>query len=81
MPNEFVIDITDMQPGDGDPPVATSRCRTVSPRSAIPTWPVVTVLTTAAELEEPTAAAEGERAKRRGAKRDRRAADGDAIAE
>jgi large subunit ribosomal protein L25 len=74
MPNEFVIDITDMQPDTvirlSDIPMPKG----VTPLGD-PDMPVVTVLTTAAEVEEPVAEvvegeAEGEAAP---------AADGDAT--
>jgi large subunit ribosomal protein L25 len=59
MPNEFVIDITDMQPDTvirlSDIPMPKG----VTPLGD-PDMAVVTVLTTAAEVEEPAAAAEGE---------------------
>ena len=59
MPNEFVIDITDMQPDTvirlSDIPMPKG----VTPLGD-PDMPVVTVLTTAAEIEEPAAPAEGE---------------------
>ncbi len=59
MPNEFVIDITDMQPDTvirlSDIPMPKG----VTPLGD-PDMPVVTVLTTAAEVEEPAAAVEGE---------------------
>ena len=59
MPNEFVIDITDMQPDTvirlSDIPMPKGATPLGDPDMA-----VVTVLTTAAEVEEPTAAAEGE---------------------
>lgn len=64
MPNEFMVDITDMQPDTvirlSDIPMPKG----VTPLGD-PDMPVVTVLTTAAEIEEPTAAeaeAEGEAA-------------------
>jgi large subunit ribosomal protein L25 len=62
MPNEFSIDITDMQPDTvirlADIPMPNG----VTPLGD-PDMPVVTVLTTAAEVEEPAAAAaEGEEA-------------------
>lgn len=54
MPNEFVIDITDMQPDTvirlSDIPMPKG----VTPLGD-PDMPVVTVLTTAAEVEEPVA--------------------------
>ena len=59
MPNEFVIDITDMQP---DTVIRLSEIpmpKGVTPLGD-PDMAVVTVLTTAAEVEEPVAAAEGE---------------------
>ena len=75
MPNEFVIDITDMQPDTvirlSDIPMPPG----VTPLGD-PDMPVVTVLTTAAEVEEPVAAAEGEEAEGEAAP----AADGDAAA-
>src|SRR3954468_17985643 len=60
MPNEFVIDITDMQPDSvirlGDIPMPKGVTPLGDPEMA-----VVTVLTTAAEIEEPAAAsAEGD---------------------
>lgn len=59
MPNEFVIDITDMQPDTvirlSDIPMPKG----VTPLGD-PDMAVVTVLTTAAEVEEPAAPAEGE---------------------
>ena len=59
MPNEFMIDITDMQPDTvirlSDIPMPKG----VTPLGD-PDMPVVTVLTTAAEIAEPTAAAAAE---------------------
>jgi large subunit ribosomal protein L25 len=59
MPNEFVIDVTDMQPDTvirlSDIPMPKG----VTPLGD-PDMAVVTVLTTAAEIEEPAAAEEGE---------------------
>jgi large subunit ribosomal protein L25 len=59
MPNEFVIDITDMQPDTvirlSDIPMPTGVTALGDPDMA-----VVTVLTTAAEVEAPAATAEGE---------------------
>ena len=77
MPNEFVIDITDMQPDTvirlSDIPMPKG----VTPLGD-PDMPVVTVLTTAAEVEEPVAAAEeGEDARAKPPP----AADGDAAAD
>jgi large subunit ribosomal protein L25 len=60
MPNEFVIDITDMQP---DTVIRLSEIPMPKGVTALgdPDLPVVTVLTTAAEIEEPVAeAVEGE---------------------
>jgi large subunit ribosomal protein L25 len=60
MPNEFVIDITDMQP---DTVIRLSDIPMPKGVTALgdPDMAVVTVLTTAAEVEEPAAAeAEGE---------------------
>ena len=75
MPNEFVIDITDMQPDTvirlSDIPMPPG----VTPLGD-PDMPVVTVLTTAAEVEEPVAAAEDGEAEGEAAP----AADGDAAA-
>jgi large subunit ribosomal protein L25 len=76
MPNEFVIDITDMQP---DTVIRLSDIPMPEGVTALgdPDMPVVTVLTTAAEVEEPTAeAAEGEGEGGEAAP----AADGDAAA-
>ena len=55
MPNEFVIDITDMQP---DTVIRLSDIPMPKGVTALgdPDMPVVTVLTTAAEVEEPVAA-------------------------
>jgi large subunit ribosomal protein L25 len=55
MPNEFVIDITDMQP---DTVIRLSDVPMPKGVTALgdPDMPVVTVLTTAAEIEEPAAA-------------------------
>ncbi len=57
MPNEFVIDITDMQP---DTVIRLSDIPMPNGVTALgdPDMPVVTVLTTAAEIEEPAAADE-----------------------
>lgn len=57
MPNEFVIDITDMQP---DTVIRLSDIPMPTGVTALgdPDMPVVTVLTTAAEIEEPAAAGE-----------------------
>ncbi|MEP7202453.1 MAG: 50S ribosomal protein L25, partial [Ilumatobacteraceae bacterium] len=57
MPNEFVIDITDMQP---DTVIRLSEIPMPKGVTALgdPDMAVVTVLTTAAEVEEPAAAAE-----------------------
>ena len=57
MPNEFVIDITDMQP---DTVIRLSDIPMPKGVTALgdPDMAVVTVLTTAAEVEEPVAAAE-----------------------
>jgi len=59
MPNEFVVDVTDMQPDTvirlSDIPMPKG----VTPLGD-PDMAVVTVLTTAAEIEEPAAAEEGE---------------------
>ncbi|HSB85495.1 MAG TPA: 50S ribosomal protein L25 [Ilumatobacteraceae bacterium] len=64
MPNEFMIDISDMQPDTvirlSDIPMPKG----VTPLGD-PDMPVVTILTTAAEIEEP-AAAEGEEAEGEG---------------
>ena len=59
MPNEFVIDITDMQP---DQVIRLSEIPMPKGVTALgdPDMAVVTVLTTAAEIEEPEAAEEGE---------------------
>jgi large subunit ribosomal protein L25 len=59
MPNEFVIDITDMQP---DTVIRLSDISMPNGVTALgdPDMAVVTVLTTAAEIEEPAAAEEGE---------------------
>ncbi|HEY7627329.1 MAG TPA: 50S ribosomal protein L25 [Ilumatobacteraceae bacterium] len=59
MPNEFMIDITDMQP---DTVIRLSDIPMPNGVTALgdPDMPVVTVLTTAAEIEEPTAEVEGE---------------------
>ena len=59
MPNEFVIDITDMQP---DTVIRLSEIPMPKGVTALgdPDMAVVTVLTTAAEIEEPAAAVEGE---------------------
>ena len=59
VPNEFLIDITDMQPDTvirlSDLPMPTGVTALGDPE-----MPVVTVLTTAAEIEEPAAEVEGE---------------------
>ncbi len=57
MPNEFVIDITEMQP---DTVIRLSDIPMPKGVTALgdPDMPVVTVLTTAAEIEEPVAEAE-----------------------
>ncbi len=57
MPNEFVIDITDMQP---DTVIRLSDIPMPNGVTALgdPDMPVVTMLTTAAEIEEPAAADE-----------------------
>ena len=57
MPNEFVIDITEMQP---DTVIRLSDIPMPTGVTALgdPDMPVVTVLTTAAEIEEPAAAGE-----------------------
>jgi large subunit ribosomal protein L25 len=75
MPNEFVIDITDMQP---DTVIRLSDIPMPKGVTALgdPDMPVVTVLTTAAEVEEPVAAEEGEGEEGDGAP----AADGDDAA-
>lgn len=59
MPNEFVIDITDMQP---DTVIRLSDIPMPKGVTALgdPDMAVVTVLTTAAEVEEPVAPVEGE---------------------
>ncbi|MGZ4767546.1 MAG: 50S ribosomal protein L25 [Ilumatobacteraceae bacterium] len=59
MPNEFVIDISDMQP---DTVIRLSDIPMPKGVTALgdPDMAVVTVLTTAAEVEEPVAAVEGE---------------------
>ena len=59
MPNEFVIDISDMQP---DTVIRLSDIPMPKGVTALgdPDMAVVTVLTTAAEIEEPVAAEEGE---------------------
>ena len=59
MPNEFVIDISDMQP---DTVIRLSDISMPKGVTALgdPDMAVVTVLTTAAEIEEPVAAEEGE---------------------
>jgi large subunit ribosomal protein L25 len=74
MPNEFVIDITDMQP---DTVIRLSDIPMPKGVTALgdPDMPVVTVLTTAAEVEEPAAATEEGEAEGEGAP----AADGDAA--
>jgi large subunit ribosomal protein L25 len=77
MPNEFVIDITDMQP---DTVIRLSDVPMPNGVTALgdPDMPVVTVLTTAAEIEEPVAA-EGEEGEGEGGEA-APAADGDAAA-
>jgi large subunit ribosomal protein L25 len=72
MPNEFVIDISDMQP---DTVIRLSDIPMPKGVTALgdPDMAVVTVLTTAAEIEEPVAAVEGE-----GEGEEAPAADGDA---
>jgi large subunit ribosomal protein L25 len=76
MPNEFLIDITDMQPDTvirlSDIPMPKGVTALGDPEMA-----VVTVLTTAAEIEEPVAAEEGEG---EGEDGETAAADGDAAA-
>jgi large subunit ribosomal protein L25 len=74
MPNEFVIDITDMQP---DTVIRLSDIPMPKGVTALgdPDMPVVTVLTTAAEVEEPAAEVEGE-----AEGEDAPAAEGDAAA-
>jgi len=74
MPNEFVIDITDMQP---DTVIRLSDIPMPKGVTALgdPDMPVVTVLTTAAEIEEPAADVEGE-----AEGEDAPAAEGDAAA-
>lgn len=59
VPNEFLFDITDMQP---DTVIRLADLPMPKGVTALgdPEMPVVTVLTTAAEVEEPAAAAEGE---------------------
>ena len=59
MPNEFVIDVSDMQP---DTVIRLSDIPMPKGVTALgdPDMAVVTVLTTAAEVEEPVAAEEGE---------------------
>ena len=75
MPNEFVIDITDMQP---DTVIRLSEIPMPKGVTALgdPDMPVVTVLTTAAEVEEPVAVDEEGEGEGEGAP----AADGDAAA-
>jgi large subunit ribosomal protein L25 len=75
MPNEFVIDITDMQP---DTVIRLSDIPMPKGVTALgdPDMAVVTVLTTAAEVEEPVAEAEEGEEEGEGAP----AADGDAAA-
>ena len=75
MPNEFVIDITDMQP---DSIIRLSDVPMPNGVTALgdPDMPVVTVLTTAAEVEEPVA--EGEEGE--GEDGEAAPADGDAAA-
>ena len=78
MPNEFVIDITEMQP---DTVIRLSDIPMPKGVTALgdPDMPVVTVLTTAAEIEEPVAEAEeGEGEGEEGAAP--AAADGDSAA-
>ena len=78
MPNEFVIDITEMQP---DTVIRLSDIPMPKGVTALgdPDMPVVTVLTTAAEIEEPVAEAEeGEGEGEEGAAPP--AADGDSAA-
>jgi large subunit ribosomal protein L25 len=78
MPNEFVIDITEMQP---DTVIRLSDIPMPKGVTALgdPDMPVVTVLTTAAEVEEPVAEAEeGEGEGEEGAAP--AAADGDSAA-
>ena len=64
MPNEFVIDITDMQP---DTVIRLSDIPMPKGVTALgdPDMPVVTVLTTAAEVEEPVAVERGGRGRGR----------------
>jgi hypothetical protein len=59
MPNEFVYDVTDMEP---DSVIRLSDIPMPKGVTALgdPDMAVVTVLTTAAEIEEPAAAEEGE---------------------
>ena len=59
MPNEFVFDVTDMEP---DTLIRLSDIPMPKGVTALgdPDMAVVTVLTTAAEIEEPVAAEEGE---------------------
>ena len=59
MPNEFVYDVTDMEP---DTVIRLSDIPMPKGVTALgdPDMAVVTVLTTAAEIEEPAAAEEGE---------------------
>jgi len=73
MPNEFVIDISDMQP---DTVIRLSDIPMPKGVTALgdPDMAVVTVITTAAEVEEPVAAVEGE-----GEGEEAPAADGDAT--
>ena len=75
MPNEFVIDITEMQP---DTVIRLSDIPMPKGVTALgdPDMPVVTVLTTAAEVEEPAAVAEEGEAEGEAAP----AAEGDAAA-
>jgi large subunit ribosomal protein L25 len=75
MPNEFVVDITEMQP---DTVIRLSDIPMPKGVTALgdPDMPVVTVLTTAAEVEEPAAVAEEGEAEGEAAP----AADGDAAA-
>jgi large subunit ribosomal protein L25 len=77
MPNEFVIDITEMQP---DTVIRLSDIPMPNGVTALgdPEMPVVTVLTTAAEIEEPVA--EGEEGAEGEDGEGAPAADGDAAA-
>lgn len=78
MPNEFVIDITDMQP---DTVIRLSDIPMPKGVTALgdPDMAVVTVLTTAAEVEEPVAPVEGEEGE--GEAGDASAADAEASTE